>query len=558
MIGLPHRVGAAYVILGQSNGTEPRAGHILNDAVYGDASALQFHTYFGNYPTTTPDAIITKTAGTIGEDYYYVSATNNNIPGNVLKLVSYKTKLNHYVPTKALDYSSDTPSWDSSPHWATFTPENPSLNSGRFLNESYIYYDEITDIASSMASWLDSVVSSYTEITDETDNLDGSVENFVSSVFYPRWTAETGYDNQGNLFPPIQVSVADGDPFYQTREGPGMTAPAYQVGLPWICPWAINSNNGSGISQYINIDCNVSYKFTNDGDHERDSVAFKIVYYRDKGDWNDYFQIYDPVIHNELIPDKSAYLKSYDTEGFYAGKINEGTYRNTRCKIWPCPSGSDYPYVNYENTATHGLFLDANGSCWNIGTEIKVKVHIWKAPPKFCLYYRNKEETGGGLAYVNWKTGIPAYGSTPATYVYYKAFNTTYPAYYQEDKVCHRIFGPASGSPYDGTFKFEGGVDSGVEYTESEPTALNLHYWGTVFTIDTDSELCVEHDVREFTVTIGEDNTYYCDGELREGVEMTPNGFKVADVVIPAVEGYITYIKDFEVTSVKKPPATAP
>ena len=33
-------------------------------------------------------------------------------------------------------------------------------------------------------------------------------------------------------------------------------------------------------------------------------------------------------------------------------------------------------------------------------------------------------------------------------------------------------------------------------------------------------------------------------------------GFKISDIVLPPIEGYITYIKDFEVTSVKKPPAT--
>ena len=69
MIGLPHSVGAAYVVLGQANGTEPRVGHVLNSNVYGGGSSAQYHTYFGNYPeTTTPDYIITKTAGTLGED----------------------------------------------------------------------------------------------------------------------------------------------------------------------------------------------------------------------------------------------------------------------------------------------------------------------------------------------------------------------------------------------------------------------------------------------------------------------------------------------------------
>ena len=66
MIGLPHRVGAAFVVLGQANGTQKRVGHILNSNLYGGGSAAQHHTYFGNYPeTTTPDYIIT--------DGYYVA-----------------------------------------------------------------------------------------------------------------------------------------------------------------------------------------------------------------------------------------------------------------------------------------------------------------------------------------------------------------------------------------------------------------------------------------------------------------------------------------------------
>ena len=35
MIGLPHRVGAAFVVLGQANGTQRRVGHVLNSNLYG-------------------------------------------------------------------------------------------------------------------------------------------------------------------------------------------------------------------------------------------------------------------------------------------------------------------------------------------------------------------------------------------------------------------------------------------------------------------------------------------------------------------------------------------
>jgi hypothetical protein len=555
MIGLPHRVGAAYAILGQANGTEPRFGHVLNDNVYGDGSTLQYHTYFGNYPeTTTPDYIITKAAGTLGEDYTYTSIAPNNMPGNIIKLVSYKTELNHYIPTAAASAEFNTPSYDSTPYWGYYPPDNPTLNSGW----SYGTFAEWSIVNPTIDTLISTVLASYTEITDVTDNLDGSVTGFVSSKFYPRWKDEGQYEQLGNLFPPIQVTVEDDAPFYQTREGPGMTPPESQVGLSWICPWTIKSG-GAGLSQQLNIDCNVSYKFTKNGANVRDSVPFKIVYYRDKGEWlGPPFNIYDPITHNEWIPDISSKLQLYDTDGFYDGRIATGTRRLAPCKVWPVPAGEEYPYVNYQNTSTHGLFLAANGSCWNIGAEIKVKVHIWKCPPKFCLYYRNHDKDGGGIPYTNWKTGVPYRDATPDFYYRYEhAINPRQPAYFQYDKVCSRIYGPGDGSPYDETWKFEGGIWTGVEYSTLDK-AYNLHYWGTVFTMDTDSELNVEHEVKEFTITIGEDNTYYCDGSLREEVEMTPEGFKIADVVIPPVEGYITYIKDFEVTSIKKPPATPP
>ena len=547
MIGLPHRVGAAFVVLGQANGTEPRVGHVLNSNVYGGGSPAQYHTYFGNYPaSTTPDYIITKVAGTLGEDYTYTSASSNTIPGNVLKIISYKTELNHYIPTKAVDADTDIPTYDSTAYWI----DNPNPGHLPYLYSKRAPYDwtasnpppgsyEFETVNSVVNSWISSISASWTEITDVTNNIDGDVEGFTPSEFYPRWTEESAYEQAGQLTPPIEVALTGDDPFYQTREGPAMTAPGSQIGTYWICPWTVGRVPESGLNQRLNIDCNVSYKFTDDGEHAAGSVAGAIVWPFGKIDPS----IYDDPINAE-IPDVSAYNQATGINGVIPDKIAAGTYRPASFTFWPKPEGGTYPYYNYENKSTHGLFLSANGSCWNIGTELQVKVYVWKCPPKFCLYYRNMDKDGGGRAYNNYLRGLPAQSG---------GVNDGGQPY-----VAERIQGPATGTFNDGDFRFEGGADSGVDYSIPEPKAIGLHYWGTVFAPDTDSELNVEHEVLEFTVTIGEDNTYTCDGAIREGVEMTPFGFKLEDIELEPIEGYITYIKDFEVTSITKPPATPP
>jgi hypothetical protein len=547
MIGLPHRVGAAFVVLGQANGTQKRVGHVLNSNLYGGGSAAQHHTYFGNYPeTTTPDYIITKKAGTLGEDYTYTSATSNTIPGNVLKIVSYKTELNHYIPTKASDADFDIPSYDSTSYWINNPnyPDSPHTYPKRapydWEYNEYGESAEYTTINSVLSTFITSISDSWTEITDVTDNIGGDVEGFTPFVFYPRWTQEDSYERVGQLNPPIEVQIEEDDPFYQTREGPAMTAPSSQIGTYWICPWTVGRVPESGLNQRLNIDCNVSYKFTNAFDHADGSVAQSIV-----TPWGKVSPVTSspdyPV--NAVIPDESAYNYSAGLNGSTLEAIPAGTYRPGQFTFWPYPEGGTYPYYNYENKSTHGLFLAADGSCWNIGTELQVKVHVWKCPPKFCLYYRNEDKDGGGEAYNNWKNGSSGFGPV-------EEYLGGYPY------VSSVISGPATGTLNDGDFRFEGGINTGVDYSIPEPKAIQLHYWGTVFAPDTDSELNVEHEVLEFTVTISEENTYMCNGDPREGVSMTPEGFKLADIELEPIEGYITYIKDFEVTSVKKPPAT--
>ena len=553
MIGLPHRVGAAFVVLGQANGTQRRVGHVLNSNLYGGGSAAQHHTYFGNYPeTTTPDYIITKKAGTLGEDYTYTSATSNTIPGNVLKIISYKTELNHYIPTMAAEADFNIPSYDSEAIWAV-NPTPPANNSGYYIPQGYLFdyvtleyieYQYIDGLAQ-FTDFITGLKNSWTEITDVTDNIGGDVEGFTPSEFYPRWTAESAYEQAGQLTPPIEVALTGDDPFYQTREGPAMTAPSSQIGTYWICPWTVG-RVGGGLNQRLNIDCNVSYKFTNEGEHAPGSVAEKIVYPFGKGFYSNVYQQWFYPEGNIYIGDESARLKLYDWYGYYAGHIPAGSYRMCTCTVFPLTDseGDRSPYVNYENKSTHGLFLSADGSCWNIGTELQVKVYVWKCPPKFCLYYRNEDKDGGGTAYTNFKWGdfyVPV-----AEYV--GGFPLVQP----------RITGPATGTFNDGDFRFEGGINTGVDYSIPEPKSTDMHYWGTVFAPDTDSELNVQHEVLEFTITIGEDNTYTCDGTPRGGVEMTPFGFKLEDIELEPIEGYITYIKDFEVTSITKPPASPP
>jgi len=78
-----------------------------------------------------------------------------------------------------------------------------------------------------------------------------------------------------------------------------------------------------------------------------------------------------------------------------------------------------------------------------------------------------------------------------------------------------------------------------------------------MFAPDYESEKCVEHEVKEYTVVVSAGNTYECDGTARPGVDYTSFGVKLHDIVLPKIEGYITYIKDYEVTSVKGPDLTA-
>ena len=313
MIGLPHRVGAAFVVLGQANGTQKRVGHILNSNLYGGGSAAQHHTYFGNYPeTTTPDYIITKTAGTLGEDYTYTSSTENTIPGNILKIVSYKTELNHYIPTKAVDADSDIPSYDSEGIWVSNPP--PTATYSGYQIPSSVLNDPITgnnieylyiNSLGQFSSFVTGFKNSWTEITDVTDNIEGDVEGFTPSIFYPRWTAEAAYEQTGQLNPPIEVSLTGDDPFYQTREGPAMTEPTSQIGTYWICPWTVG-RVGGGLNQRLNIDCNVSYKFTNADVWTLNKVSSEIVY-----PWG-----IAPGVGLIAIADESPRLQNYDTDGF--------------------------------------------------------------------------------------------------------------------------------------------------------------------------------------------------------------------------------------------------
>jgi hypothetical protein len=122
-----------------------------------------------------------------------------------------------------------------------------------------------------------------------------------------------------------------------------------------------------------------------------------------------------------------------------------------------------------------------------------------------------------------------------------------------------RLPGPAfghAGNRHDvtqpGLQYVETGEPTGVPYSIASPNATNLHYWGCAFAPDYDHPNCEEVETLSFTVTISETNTYKCDGTERPGVTYTHYGVKLDDIELPLIEGFITYIKDYEVISVTK------
>lgn len=543
MIGLPHRVGAALVVFGQANGSEERKGHVLNPPTYYEGG---FHTYFGNYPVTTPSHCIVKTAGTLSEDYVEPDAPEfkQELPKNALTIVCYKTELNHIYPDAAKSsQAEDLCITDSSAALVAYPPlpaiQPPAGNTGYYIDTS-LYYPILQTFYDDFYA---NVIDSFHVYTDVTNLLDEPPpENTITPLpLYPRWKDEDPWDRFGyDINEPLYVTPEEdhGDPFYQTREGPASEEPATQTPSDWICPWKVAFSNVDGLlysQQQLQFD--YSFKFSYAGTNTFGSVERSIVY-----PWEDYS------LSSRLIADKSTWTRNQGPDGDPAKAAPEGEYVTVYGAFGDNFTGET---VKYESKSTHGLFLTAKGSCWNLGTVLEVKVYIWKAPPKKCFFpnnfpYTNSYETiTGAYSWLNWKNYFtPGFGPDP-----------TYQTALDYNGVKTNLPGPINGrgTEEDPQSSFQTGIPTGTNYTHEEPKAVHLHYWGCAFAPDREAETCVEVEVLEFTVTVGEDNTYLCDGTEREGVEYTPFGVRLENIELPVLEGFITYIKDFEVTSVKAP-----
>jgi hypothetical protein len=534
MIGLPHRVGAALVVLGQSNGSQERKGHVLNSNVYGNLSPAQFHTYYGNYPQTEPSLCIVKTAGTIGatigNDVQY---TEQTLPKNALKIICYRTEIDHFYPDAATEADTNTPPFSTQTALYFFEDGSSVLNTGTYPGTTQ---QELVDAWNQAFNTV--VADSFSAHTEDTNllNLPWPEGVYNPTPLWPRYTSEDAWDRFGfDINPTISIEPDEGDPYYQTRDGPPDVQAGSQSPAEWICPWKVAYDEGSLYSQ-LQIQCDFSYQFTNQGEipYPEGSVEFSIVrpwgYGGASGQW---------------LADECGWQYTQDDYGNTSNPYPEGAYRSDFFAIVnPNPSSpSSYnSFVEYKCKATHGLFLDSRGSCWNIGTELKVKVYIWKTVPKVCFYPNNKDfpdhfppYTAFPISWCNWQRGLP----------------TTFKQYESCGYSGTRLSGPVNGrGPYLG---FQTGQPSGIDYTFASPLPVHAHYWGCMFAPDYESEECVEHEVKEYTVVVSEGNTYECDGTARPGVAYTSFGVKLHDIVLPQIEGYITYIKDYEVTSVKGP-----
>jgi hypothetical protein len=488
--------------------------------------------------------VITKVWGLLGATTGpEVTVTPSTLPKNTLVLVCYKTELNHYFPDAAKDALGNIPTFDTTS--ALYYPSG----GGSLLNTGSWPGTTEQDIVDAWNSTFNATVAaSFATHTDVTDLLATPLPIpglHEPGAIFPRWTAETDWDRFGyEIGQAFLITPAVGDPYYQTRTGTTSTPKADQTPLDYITPWHVASSGGVLYSE-LRVQCDFSYKFTDAGayDYSTNPTEWSIVY-----PWG---QSTGTSGRTTYLADEASWQYSQDDYGNTANPYPAGAYRTgdqsgipytQAAWIKPEPAGYGSAFVKYESKATHGLFLDADGSCWNLGTTLKVKVHIWKAPPKRCFWPNNETTTaynGYSWAYTNWKRGLPT------TYMEYEVIGST---------ATTNLPGPIKGrgTVSDPFLGWETGVPTQVDYTLPSPKPVDAHYWGCVFAPDYDSDNCMEHDVKDFTVVLDETNTYYCDGSARPGVDYTPYGVKLEDIVLPTIEGYITYIKDFEVYEITK------
>ena len=535
-MSLPPRVGGALVVLGQSEGAQERSpGHILTPPYYGAGN----HEYFPSYPLTTPSNVITKVWGLLGlTPGPAVTVTPSTLPRNYLTIVCYKTELNHYFPDAAKDALGNIAVFDTTSALYYFPGGGSALNTGTWPGTTE---QDLLDAWNT--TFNTTVATSFAEHTDVTDILATPLPVpglHEPGYIFPRWTEETEYDRFGyEIGQAFLINPPVGASYYQTRTGISTTPKYEQEPLNYISPWYVASSGGLLYSE-LRVQCDFSYKFTEEGEYDyyTQPVQFDIVY-----PWT-YNQGAGPMIGRiEYLADEASWQYTQDDSGNTSNPYPAGAYRTVYANIKPEPDGPDTAFVRYESKATHGLFLEADGSCWNLGTTLKVKVHVWKCPPKRCFWPNNETTNaynGSSISYINWERGLPT------TYKEYE------PNFSQNNSVS--LPGPIKGrgTLSDPFLGWETGVPTQIDYTLPVPKPVDAHYWGCVFAPDYDSDLCEEVEVKDYTVVIDETNTGYCDGSARPGVDYTPYGVKLEDIVLPTIEGFITYIKDFEVYEVIK------
>ena len=521
-MSLPPRVGGALVVLGQSNGEQERdPAHVLSPPVYGAG----IHEYFSSYPVTTPSNVITKVWGLLGATPGpEVTVTPESLPRNYINIVAYKTALNHRFSKIAWEregvydaYNSDCINDPLSPY---FNDEQAYSNAYSLALRQDIFAKFVNDT---------SVVNILEDPTQTPPSL---------RTLFPRWTEETAwdmgaqpYEDAMQVYPPSDPN----SPYWQTRDGPDALPPINQQPVDFIAPWYVSYNTDLEEPLYQSLTrtfYDFSFKFSSTVYDAENPMKYELVYPYFNRDYNFMF-------FYQTIPDHCTWQ--------YSAGFPAGGYRSPIIEVYPQNDDGEIEPMRWEAEATHGLFIDANGSCWNLGSQIEVKVYIWRAPPKRCFYPKQDDVFGLPSAWTNWKVGgFPGGPFVSADY-------------FTQSQSSSWFTGRAYGGPgqrhsigYVGLNYVETGFNSELPFSIPEPNPMAIMFWGVCFAPDYDSDLCVEHEVLTFTVTLDESNTYTCDGTPRDGVVYTAYGFKLEDIVIPKVEGFITYIEDYEVTLVTK------
>lgn len=509
-------------MLGQNNGEQERdPDNVLVPPDYGSGN----HEYFPSYPITTPSNVVTKVAGTLGSTGGpSIQYTPDTLPRNYVNVIAYKTELNHRFTNIA---------------WQNDGVYDP-YNSDCIYDSSSPYYGDEAAYRSAYADALQrEIFTKFVNDTTVTNILDDPTQIPPSlRTLFPRWTEESPwemgaqpYEDAMHVYP-ISDPTA---PYWQTRKGGVFTPPVEQEPVDFISPWYVTYDTGLVEPGYRSITrkfCDFSYKFSSTTFDPDNLIPLTLVYpYLGR----------DSVLGNyyQMIPDICTWQ--------YSAGYPAGGNRTVSMEVYPKNDAGEIEPMRWETEATHGLFLDVNGSCWNLGTVLEVKVYIYKAPPKQCFFPRQDAALEYPAAWTNWKFG--GFDGSPQGFA----------DYIVQSSGSSWFTGRAYGSPgqrhsigYPGLAHVETGLNSELPYSIAEPNPIGIMFWGVCFAPDYDSPLCEEHEVKTFTVTLDETNTYTCDGTPREGVDYTAFGFKLEDIVIPKLEGFITYIQDYEVTEITK------